>query len=84
MAEQPSGSNEWPRWLNGVVLVIFLAVAGFFLFTEHKAHVYGAFPYLLLGVCLALLFAVWRLAKRLPSGGEVSGSPQSVGKGKLR
>lgn len=30
------------RW----VLYGFLAVAGFFLFTEHRAHVLGILPYL--------------------------------------
>jgi hypothetical protein len=29
----------------------FLAVAGFFLITEHTAHVFGALPYLLLAAC---------------------------------
>ena len=32
------------RW----VLYGFLAVAGFFLFTEHRAHLLGALPFLLL------------------------------------
>lgn len=29
----------------------FLAVAGFFLFTEHRAHVLGILPYLFLLAC---------------------------------
>ncbi len=29
----------------------FLAVAGFFLFTEHRAHVLGILPFLLLLAC---------------------------------
>lgn len=29
----------------------FLAVAGFFLFTEHRAHLLGIWPYLLLLAC---------------------------------
>lgn len=33
------------------VLIGFLAVAGFFLFTEHRAHVLGILPYLLLLAC---------------------------------
>ena len=32
------------RW----VFYGFLAIAGFFLFTEHRAHVLGILPYLLL------------------------------------
>lgn len=35
------------RW----VFYGFLAVAGFFLFTEHRAHVLGVLPYLLLLAC---------------------------------
>ncbi len=34
-----------------VALVGFLAVAAFFLLTEHRAHVLGALPYLLLLLC---------------------------------
>jgi hypothetical protein len=33
------------------VLCGFLLIAGFFLLTEHTAHVYGALPYLLLAAC---------------------------------
>jgi len=35
------------RW----VLYGFLAVAGFFMFTEHRAHVLGVLPYLFLLAC---------------------------------
>ena len=34
-----------------VALAVFLAVAAFFLFTEHRAHLFGALPYLLLLAC---------------------------------
>jgi hypothetical protein len=33
------------------VLLGFLAIAGFFLLTEHKAHVLGVLPFLLLLAC---------------------------------
>lgn len=42
-----SSSNTRWNW----VLLGFLAVAGFFLWTEHKAHVMGALPYVLLAAC---------------------------------
>jgi len=32
-------------------LIGFLAVAGFFLFTEHRAHALGVLPFLLLALC---------------------------------
>ena len=34
-----------------VVLVAFLAIAAFFLLTEHTAHVFGVLPYALLLLC---------------------------------
>jgi len=37
------------RW--NLVLVGFALVAGFFLVTEHTAHVFGVLPYLLLLAC---------------------------------
>ena len=35
----------------GVALCLFLAIAAFFLWTEHRAHVLGALPWLLLAAC---------------------------------
>jgi Protein of unknown function (DUF2933) len=37
------------RW--NIVWIGFALVAGFFLITEHTAHVFGALPYLLLLAC---------------------------------
>jgi hypothetical protein len=39
----------WSR--SGLVLVGFLLIAGFFILTEHTAHVLGVLPYLLLLAC---------------------------------
>lgn len=36
---------------TGMVLIAFLAIAGFFLITEHTAHVFGLLPYALLLLC---------------------------------
>ncbi len=41
----------WWRTRSGIVLCGFLVVAGFYLVTEHTAHVFGALPYLLLLSC---------------------------------
>jgi hypothetical protein len=38
-------------WLG---LAVFLAVATFFLWDEHKAHILGALPYGLLLLCLIM------------------------------
>jgi hypothetical protein len=42
-----------PLWRTrgGVVLLGFLAVAGFYLVTEHTAHLLGALPFILLLSC---------------------------------
>lgn len=37
-------------------LIGFALVAGFFLITEHRAHVFGVLPYLLLAACPLLHF----------------------------
>ena len=48
-------SDEMPtplwRTRGGVVLCGFLIVAGFYLLTEHTAHVLGVLPFLLLAAC---------------------------------
>ena len=47
-------SGGFFRLRNTVVLFGFLAVAGYFLWTEHRAHVVAAvpyLPYLLLALC---------------------------------
>ena len=42
---------------SGIVLLGFLAVAGFFLWEEHRAHLLGYWPLILiLGVCLGMHF----------------------------
>ena len=43
------GVADFLRSRTGLVLLGFLAVAGFFLITEHTAHLFGALPYLLVG-----------------------------------
>lgn len=41
-------SFRLPLWLG---FCVFLAIAAFFLWEEHAAHVFGALPYLLLLLC---------------------------------
>ena len=41
--------NFWSR--PNIVLIAFLAIAGFYLITEHRAHVFGYLPFLLLLAC---------------------------------
>ena len=50
MIEQRS-RRQWLKSRTGLVLLVFLAVAAFFLVTEHTAHLFGVLPYLLLLLC---------------------------------
>lgn len=43
--------RAWLRFRSGGVLLGFLAIAAFFVFTEHRAHLLGILPYLLLLLC---------------------------------
>ncbi len=43
-----------------MVLLAFLAIAGFFLLTEHRAHLFGVLPFLLLLACPVLHFFMHR------------------------
>jgi uncharacterized membrane protein len=49
MSEQEQ-TSFW-RSKTGIVCAGFLAIAAFFLITEHKAHVLGVLPWLLLAAC---------------------------------
>ena len=44
------GAGFW-RTKTGLVCAGFLAIAAFFLITEHTAHVLGVLPWLLLAAC---------------------------------
>ncbi len=48
--DKPAGHSCLPRGYNWIFLV-FLAIAAFFLFSEHRAHLLGALPFLLLLAC---------------------------------
>ena len=50
--EDHTGHNDQvtPRGYNWTVIA-FLAIAVFFLFSEHRAHLMGALPFLLLLAC---------------------------------
>jgi Protein of unknown function (DUF2933) len=49
-------ASSWLRSRSGIVLLIFLAIAAFFLITEHTAHVLGVLPFLLVLLCPLLHF----------------------------
>lgn len=56
MTEHSPEARSWFRSRSGLVLLAFLAIAAFFVVTEHTAHALGALPYLLLLACPLLHF----------------------------
>lgn len=46
-----SDARSSPSTRLWIVLCAFLVIAGFFLLTEHRAHLFGLLPYLLLLAC---------------------------------
>ena len=50
-ADQGSGAGAFLRSRGGIALVAFLAIAAFFILTEHTAHAFGYLPYALLLLC---------------------------------
>jgi hypothetical protein len=51
MTESLRETRSWIRSRSAVVLFAFLAIAAFFVVTEHTAHALGVLPYLLLLAC---------------------------------
>ena len=49
-------ASRWFRSRTGTVFLVFLAIAAFFLITEHRAHVLGVVPFLLVLLCPLLHF----------------------------
>jgi cbb3-type cytochrome oxidase subunit 3 len=49
--DHTNSSGSWLRSRTGLVFLGFLVIAGFYLMTEHTAHVFGVLPYLLFLLC---------------------------------
>lgn len=45
------GSQKHDRSRTNIVLVAFLAIAGFYLIAEHRAHLLGWLPFLIILAC---------------------------------
>ena len=43
--------GQWLRSRTGLVFLVFLGIATFYLVTEHTAHFFGLLPYALLLLC---------------------------------
>ena len=46
--DRRSDGSQFPAWLG---VCAFLAIGAFFLWEEHRAHLLGVLPYLLLAAC---------------------------------
>jgi len=51
MLIKPPWARAWLWSPIGPVLLVYLAIAAFFLVTEHQAHAFGHLPFLLLLLC---------------------------------
>ena len=55
-SERPSPQGSFLTSPAGLAMIGFLAIAGFLLFTEHRAHVLGAFLWLAVLACPLMHF----------------------------
>ncbi len=61
-----------PVWLG---TCLFLAIAAFYLWTEHRAHLLGALPYLILLACPLIHVFMHRGHGHEDHGGHSHGAP---------
>jgi len=69
--------NSWWRSPTGFVLAAFLGIAAFFLWQEHRAHLLGILPYVLLLLC-----PIFHLLHRGHGGHDGSHEQKGGGGGK--
>ncbi len=70
-----TNENNKPRGLqlprNQIALAVFLVIGGYFLWTEHQAHLLGALPLILiLAVCIGMHFFMHGGHGHGPHGGS--------------
>ncbi|PAL19768.1 DUF2933 domain-containing protein [Sphingopyxis sp. GW247-27LB] len=56
MPDHSGNRGEVPRWRANIVLIGFMLVAGFYLITEHRAHLLGFLPFGILLLCPLMHF----------------------------
>jgi hypothetical protein len=56
MPDESRERQSWWRSRFGLALVGFLVIAGFYIVTEHRAHLFGVLPYLLILACPLMHF----------------------------
>lgn len=60
MSEQDKAKKKNPFNGQRLALVLFIIIGGFFLWTEHRAHLLGALPFLILLLCPLMHFFMHR------------------------
>ena len=81
MNHDHSQDNNSSNSIMKFVFIGFLLVAGFFLITEHRAHLFGILPFLLLAACPFMHFFGHRHGGH-GQHGEKESKPEQVGSGK--
>jgi hypothetical protein len=71
--DPPGGGFNWRSYSVTIAFAGFAAIAAFYLYTEHRAHLFGAIPYLLIPACL--LMHVFMHGGHGGHGGHGSGRP---------
>ncbi len=70
--------SGWSR--NKIALVTFLAIAGFYLLAEYRAHTFAVLPFLLLPACLLMhVFIHGRHGGHARHGAASSEPPAPIG-----
>jgi len=75
----PAASRDIYRQRLRIGLVLFLAIAVFFLWEEHRAHLLGVLPWLLLLACPLMLLVMHR-GHRSHHHDQASGSGEKATK----
>ncbi len=78
-ANRKNGSRGFWGSPAGLGLVVLLGIAGFFLYTEHRAHLFGILPWLLILACPLLHLFMHRGHGKHGHGGskpDTSDSPK--------
>jgi hypothetical protein len=86
MDTQQSDRSPFWRSAAGLAALGFGAVAAYFLFTEHRAHLFGILPWLLILTCPVMMMFMHRGHKhheqpdQSPGHAEPSSSPPESGR----
>ena len=75
MNQQQHEPPSFWRSPSSIAMLVATAVGGFYLYTEHRAHLFGFLPYLFLLACPAMHFFMHRGHGH---GGHSHGQPRST------